>query len=85
MSIFVVVAGCPGKIHGIEVSTSHFTGNYPPQFSLSGASLPHKLSPRTGDRIGTHAPADELASAEKLQSEVCCPVPFKFIPGRDIC
>ena len=26
-----------GQIHGVEVDTSYFTGNYPPDFSLDGA------------------------------------------------
>ena len=26
-----------GQIHGVEVDTSYFTGNYPPEFSLDGA------------------------------------------------
>ena len=32
----VVRLGVPGIIHGFDVDTSHFTGNYPPQVSLDG-------------------------------------------------
>jgi len=32
----IVRLGVPGIIHGFEVDTSHFTGNYPPEVSLEG-------------------------------------------------
>ena len=32
----VVRLGVPGVIHGFDVDTSHFTGNFPPQVSLEG-------------------------------------------------
>jgi allantoicase len=31
---FCIIRLCPGVIHGIEIDTSFFTGNYPPQASL---------------------------------------------------
>jgi len=31
---FCVIRLCPGIIHGVDVDTSFFTGNYPPEFSL---------------------------------------------------
>ena len=32
----IVRLGVPGIIHGFDVDTSHFTGNYPPEVSLEG-------------------------------------------------
>lgn len=32
----IIRLGVPGIIHGFNVDTSHFTGNYPPQVSLDG-------------------------------------------------
>jgi allantoicase len=32
----IVRLGVPGIIHGFDVDTSHFTGNYPPQVSIEG-------------------------------------------------
>ncbi len=29
----------PGRIHGVDLDTSHFTGNYPPAASLDGCTL----------------------------------------------
>lgn len=66
----MVLTGCAGMIHGIEVSTLHFTGNYPPACSIQGAELRDSLTPRIGDRIGTAAPHEEMEEAEKLNSEV---------------
>ena len=40
----IVRLGVPGVLRGVEIDTSHFTGNYPPQASLDacrpGATLP---------------------------------------------
>jgi allantoicase len=33
----VVRLGVPGVIHGFDVDTSHFTGNFPPQVSIEGS------------------------------------------------
>jgi len=35
-----VVRICPGVIRGIEIDTSHFTGNYPPATSLEACNVP---------------------------------------------
>ena len=32
----VIRLGVPGIVHGFDVDTSHFTGNYPPQVSIDG-------------------------------------------------
>src|SRR5210317_647049 len=31
---FCIIRLCPGTIHGVDIDTSHFTGNYPPAASL---------------------------------------------------
>jgi allantoicase len=53
---YCVVRLCPGVIHGIEIDTAFFTGNFPPQVSLEACSSDaapdertewHELLPRT--------------------------------------
>ena len=34
----VVKLGVPGRLHGIDIDTSHFIGNYPPEASLDAVS-----------------------------------------------
>jgi allantoicase len=34
----IIRLGVPGIIHGFDLDTSHFTGNFPPQVSLEGCS-----------------------------------------------
>ena len=34
----IVRLGIPGAIHGFDIDTSHFTGNYPPQVSIDACS-----------------------------------------------
>ncbi|WP_229069848.1 allantoicase [Actinoplanes sp. DH11] len=48
----VVRLGAPGIVHGVDVDTAFFTGNYPPHASVEGAALPGHPGP------------DELAAAE---------------------
>ncbi|USH05526.1 allantoicase [Grimontia kaedaensis] len=36
----VIRLGLPGKIIGVDIDTSHFTGNYPPSASLEGCYCP---------------------------------------------
>lgn len=64
------LTGSACKVHGVEVSTQHFTGNYPPRVSIRGANLPYDLPARKGNRIGLAATDDELDEVKKLQSEV---------------
>lgn len=35
----IIKLGIPGVIHGIDLDTAFFTGNYAPRFSLQGAYL----------------------------------------------
>lgn len=35
----VIALGCPGRVYGIELDTSHFTGNFVPAASLEGCAL----------------------------------------------
>jgi allantoicase len=34
------MSGIPGCIHGFDVDTSYFVGNYPPKTSIQAAVLP---------------------------------------------
>jgi allantoicase len=36
----VIQLGAPGRIHGVEVDTSHFVGNFPAEASLDAARVP---------------------------------------------
>ena len=36
----IVRLGVPGIVHGVDIDTTHFVGNYPPEASLSGCALP---------------------------------------------
>jgi allantoicase len=36
----IVRLGAPGVIHGVDIDTAFFTGNYPPHASLDAAALP---------------------------------------------
>ncbi|XP_067947408.1 allantoicase-like [Watersipora subatra] len=65
----IIQLGCPGKIHGIEISTLHFTGNYPIHCSVQGASLSERLEPRSGERMGTCASSQEIDEIECLKSQ----------------
>lgn len=35
-----IISLCPGAIHGVDIDTSHFTGNYPPFASIDVCSSP---------------------------------------------
>ena len=35
---YCILRICPGVIHGVDIDTSHFTGNYPPQASIDVCS-----------------------------------------------
>jgi allantoicase len=37
--VAIVRLGAPGVIHGVDVDTAFFTGNYPPHASIDGAAL----------------------------------------------
>ncbi|MFF0377713.1 allantoicase [Actinoplanes missouriensis] len=38
--IAIIRLGAPGVVHGVNVDTAFFTGNYPPQASVEAAALP---------------------------------------------
>jgi allantoicase len=46
----IIRLGLPGKIHGVTVDTSFFTGNYPERFSLEGCDLGER-HPYHGEKI----------------------------------
>lgn len=35
----IIKLGIPGVIHGLDIDTSYFTGNYPPKASIQAACL----------------------------------------------
>jgi allantoicase len=39
----IVKLGIPGVVHGLDIDTSHFTGNYPPHASVDGAVSDQEL------------------------------------------
>ncbi|MBJ7470644.1 MAG: allantoicase [Solirubrobacteraceae bacterium] len=36
----IVRLGVPGIVHGVDIDTTHFVGNFPPEASLQGCALP---------------------------------------------
>ncbi|XP_020372409.1 allantoicase [Rhincodon typus] len=68
----IIKLGVPGIIHGFDVDTSYFTGNYAPRISIAAANLnadeTPDLPPR-GEKIGTAASEKEFEAVGKLQSE----------------
>lgn len=50
----VVKLGLPGVVHGLDIDTRHFTGNYPPQASIDGAVSEAEI-PEEGDWRELHA------------------------------
>ncbi|XP_076129022.1 allantoicase [Alosa pseudoharengus] len=66
----IIELGVPGVVHGLDIDTSFFTGNYAPSTSVQAACLerPSALS-LEGDRTGMAASEEELRHAAELHSE----------------
>jgi len=66
----IIQLGLPGMVHGVELDTSYFTGNFAPRASVQGARLPSArgLLSREGGQ-GKAASKEELEAAEALASE----------------
>lgn len=65
----IVRLGVPGVIHGVDIDTSHFTGNYPPEASIeacvSDVDVPEEgLWHRILDRRGLQGDAHHYAPVE---------------------
>jgi len=58
----VVRLARPGRIHGVDIDTSHFTGNFPPGASLEGCYLPG-ADPDEGSEWFALLPAVELSAS----------------------
>ncbi|KAF5274029.1 hypothetical protein FQA39_LY01144 [Lamprigera yunnana] len=67
----IIKLGVPGVIHGIEIDTAFFTGNYAPKFSLQGENLENAvvLPERRDDLTGTAATDEAFKAVEQLKSE----------------
>ena len=66
----IVRLGLPGVISGVDVDTSHFTGNFPPAASIDGCRV-------DGDP-GTDAPWREIVPPSSLQGNA-----HHFLPVTD--
>ncbi|CAH2246258.1 probable allantoicase [Pelobates cultripes] len=67
----IIELGVAGVIHGLDVDTRFFTGNYAPRISVQAACLKPEnitLGPRL-DKTGTAASDAELKAVEQLRSE----------------
>lgn len=66
----VVQLGVPGIIHGFDVDTSFFTGNYAPYASIQAACL-NQIPSFTleGDRTGMAASPSQFEAVAKLNSD----------------
>merc|ERR1712038_1109783 len=74
----IIKLGLPGFIRGIEVDTSHFTGNFAPMISVQAALFdkPFKMSGRSEDvecvtpgKMGDCARPNDFESVASLKSE----------------
>lgn len=79
----IIKMAFPGRIMGIDVDTSHFTGNYVPRCSIQAATLndndeasgilqwltvARARAPK-GDKMGSKATEEELSHVERVGSE----------------
>lgn len=44
IAVFCDLSAHPARIYGVDADTSHFTGNYPPRFSIQAACLDEGVS-----------------------------------------
>ncbi|XP_066533758.1 allantoicase isoform X2 [Hoplias malabaricus] len=68
----IVQLGVPGVIHGFDVDTSYFTGNYAPSISIQAACLDDLSFPSLtpdGDRTGMAATESQFEAVSQLHSE----------------
>ena len=64
----IVQLGAPGVIHGLDVDTSFFTGNYAPKVSIQATCM-GSVSPRDVRAIGTAATEGEFKKIKEIHSE----------------
>ncbi|XP_016384697.1 allantoicase isoform X2 [Sinocyclocheilus rhinocerous] len=66
----IIQLGVPGIIHGFDVDTSFFTGNYAPYTSIQAACLDQMPSfTLEGDRTGMAASPSQFKAVEQLNSD----------------
>ncbi|XP_046445187.1 allantoicase-like [Daphnia pulex] len=69
----IIKLGIPGCIHGFDVDTSYFVGNYPPKMSIQAAVLPleqEEKLPVRRSHIGNQAYLDEMVTVNAMHSEL---------------
>ncbi|KAL4648984.1 putative allantoicase isoform X2 [Arapaima gigas] len=69
----IIQLGVPGVIHGFDVDTSFFTGNYTPSISIQASCLQTDEFPAAkpeGDHTGMAASEGEFKAVAKLRSEL---------------
>ncbi|CAH1784999.1 unnamed protein product [Owenia fusiformis] len=64
----IIQLGVPGTIHGFNVDTSYFTGNFVPKISIQAASLDKMLPARTS-AMGTKCSPEDLENIASFKSE----------------
>jgi len=68
----IIKLGIPGSIHGFDVDTSFFIGNFPPRISIQAAILTPEQEaklPVRRSHIGNEAYLDQMVIANSLHSE----------------
>uniref|UniRef100_A0AAY4B815 Allantoate amidinohydrolase n=1 Tax=Denticeps clupeoides TaxID=299321 RepID=A0AAY4B815_9TELE len=66
----IIQLGVPGTIHGFDVDTSFFTGNYAPAASIQAACLDETPAlALEGDRTGMAASEEQFEDVSKVKSE----------------
>lgn len=62
----IIALGCPGRIRGVEIDTSHFTGNFVPAASLEGCVLPEGAEIGSARWVPLLAPVSLRGDARQL-------------------
>ncbi|XP_071477967.1 allantoicase-like [Diadema antillarum] len=66
----IIKLGIPGVIHGFDVNTRFFTGNFTPRMSIQAACLESDEDfPQRSSEMGSKASEEELEEMKKLHTE----------------
>ncbi|XP_027041546.1 allantoicase-like [Pocillopora damicornis] len=80
----IIKLGIPGVIHGLDIDTSYFTGNYPPKASIQAACLESDsvIFPQRKSIMGSAACTDWVRKVAQLTQEWTYILPMtKLQPG----